>query len=295
MEKAEQHGVIGVSRLDPAERMAVEALLACCKQQEGIDLPLGLEPHAADLDQPSAESLDQFLAYEHGALVGFARLEGWEEPELCAVVHPDHRRKGVGQALLSSAHSECRRRGEQTLVLVCDQAIASGPAFAAGVGAIFRFAEYRMVLDPAAIDRSQPRLAELRLQPATAADTETLVRIQAVAFGDSESAVRQHVTQGLSMANRQYYIGMLGAEPAGSMRIGRYREEADVTAFGVLPMYQGRGYGRQMLRDAIEILVAEAWPQIVIDVVTENRNALKLYQSCGFRETTTYGFYYLGV
>ena len=84
-------------------------------------------------------------------------------------------------------------------------------------------------------------------------------------------------------------------EPIGLLRAGRYAGFADITAFGVLPEHRGRGYGRQMLLDVLDTLPAENWKHIVIDVVTENRNALGLYRSVGFKETRTYGYYHVPV
>lgn len=294
MSNQEKHGVVGTTTLRADERAAVGALLARCNHYEPINLMLDLEP--ADFGpEATPENIDQFLAYEQGTLIGFARLDGWSEPELCGAVDPDHRRKGVGRSLLAAASDECRRRSVEHMLLICDEAGDSGRAFVAGVGATFRYAEYRMRLDPSAIDRSRPRYPTLRLQPASAGDVDLLTQIQAAAFDDPEDEVRQHVIQRLQQPNRQYLIGLLDDQPLGILRIGRYEHEADIAAFGVLPEYQGRGYGRQMLLDAIDLLLAESWAQIMIDVVIKNRNALKLYQACGFRETTTYGFYQLGV
>lgn len=289
-----QHGVVGTTLLSAEQRASVEALLAECNQYEQIKLILNLEP--ADLGfEATAENVDQFLAYDQGDLIGFARLDGWSDPELCGVVAPYHRRKGVGRSLVGAAQDECRRRGIVQILLICDEAGESGKAFAAAVGATLSYAEYRMQLDPATIDRSRPRDPTLRLQPATAEDANLLTRIQSAAFGDSEDVVRPHVINGLQQANRQYLLGLLDDQPVGMLRLGRYEHETDVTAFGVLPEHQGHGYGRQMLLDAIDLLLAEGWSRIMIDVVIENRNALKLYQSCGFRPITTYGFYHLGV
>lgn len=67
-------------------------------------------------------------------------------------------------------------------------------------------------------------------------------------------------------------------------------DEADL-AFGVLPAYRGRGYGRQLLAQVVTLLASESWKRVLIEVETRNQNALGLYRSCGFREVTTYDFY----
>ena len=176
-------------------------------------------------------------------------------------------------------------------MVVCDEASRSGTAFVAAVGGRYRGAEYRLELDPAAVDRSRPRHAALSLSPAGAADAEVLVRLLAASFGAPEESAREQTERMLRDPTRRHYLAVLGAEPVGLLRIGVYEDYADVTAFGVLPAHRGRGYGRQMLLDAVELLLGEGHQRIVIEVATDNSRALGLYRSCGFKMATAYGFY----
>jgi ribosomal protein S18 acetylase RimI-like enzyme len=50
-----------------------------------------------------------------------------------------------------------------------------------------------------------------------------------------------------------------------------------------------------MLLQTVDQLVAEKWPRILIEVATDNPNALGLYKSCGFQVTTQYGYYQLPI
>jgi ribosomal protein S18 acetylase RimI-like enzyme len=150
-----------------------------------------------------------------------------------------------------------------------------------------------MELNPLAIDRSQPRPEGLKLRPVGAEAIDLLTLLQATSFDDVTEETRQRVSQSFQDPTRQHFIGYLDKEPIGSLRLGRYEKSADVTAFSVIPAYRGRGYGRQMLLEAIDYLLSEDWPQIFIDVATDNQNALGLYQSCGFRVIQTCQFYCL--
>jgi ribosomal protein S18 acetylase RimI-like enzyme len=263
----------------------VAALLALCREREGAELLLGL-------DAP-VERRTIFGYVEGGLLLGALAAVDWGGgPELLLLVHPEHRRKGVGRALLAAAQAELARRGAADCLLVGQRQVASGAVFAEAVGAELRFSEHRLVLDPAHVSGDHARHPELRLRPATADEIDVMARIQAAAFGDSEDDTRAHVTDGMQMSNRQYFLGELAGEPIGVLRIGRYGgETADVTSFGVLPEHQGRGYGRQMLGEAVRILLGERWPEIVIEVETENANALGLYQSVGFVVASTFDYY----
>lgn len=283
MQSNDIHGLI--RGLTAAARTDIQQLTGICNNFEGLDLPIYLDSATSDADF--------FSFYEHGQLIGFAYIPGESEPEVCGMVHPDHRRRGIGRRLLDAIRTEYRRRGTPELLLVCEAASASGQAFVTGAGGKLRISEHRMQLDPTAVDRSHSRQDGLDLQPAGSDDAETLIHIQATAFGDPEEEVRPFVRQSLQDTNRRYYIGTLNGSPIGIIRLSVYEPAADITAFGVLPEYRGRGYGRQMLLGSIDILLAEGHDPIQIEVVTENQNALGLYRSCGFKVTTTYGFYEL--
>ena len=88
---------------------------------------------------------------------------------------------------------------------------------------------------------------------------------------------------------------MRDGEPVGLLRAGPWEGGADITSFGVLPALQGRGYGRRMLLDAIDLLTRNGFASIAIEVETDNEHALGLYQSCGFQVSARYDYYDLVV
>jgi ribosomal protein S18 acetylase RimI-like enzyme len=48
-----------------------------------------------------------------------------------------------------------------------------------------------------------------------------------------------------------------------------------------------------MLLDTVDLLLRERRERIAIEVATENRRTLGLYESCGFRLVASYGHYEL--
>ncbi|MFC4304303.1 GNAT family N-acetyltransferase [Cohnella boryungensis] len=60
-----------------------------------------------------------------------------------------------------------------------------------------------------------------------------------------------------------------------------------------MPEYRGKGYGRATLLKAIDKLKEANAGDIMLQVAVENANALRLYQSCGFVETSTMDYYEL--
>lgn len=271
---------------EAAARIVEEANLA-----EGLDLPIAFGAEFAP-DGTATALPRQYGAYSGERLFGVASVQPGDEPEVLVVVHPDARRRGVGSALLDALREDYQS-ATSLLLLTTDERSAAGRAFMGAVGATFRFAEYAMVLEPGAVDRSRSRIEGLALKPARDEDTEALVRATAAAFGDPEQATREFLLPLLQAGNRRFWLITLADVPIGGIAIVWSEDSAGITTFGIVPEYRGRGLGRQALVDLIDMLLAEGWREITIEVAVENRNALGLYHACGFRETTTFGYYEL--
>jgi len=277
-----------LSNLTTETRGEVEALLDICNRHEALDIPIFLDFLVTDGDARTA----LLQRGDDGALIGFAAVPDDSAPEACLMVHPDYRRRGFGRSLLTAMRAELQRRGLAECLLVTDAASPSAHPFLGALNIPYRFSEFRLQLDPAAIDRSRPRHDALRLRPAAASDSEALVTVLAGAFADPDKEVRRGaVAAGLQERTRRFYLAELEGEPIGVLRAGEWGGNGDITAFGVLPAHQRRGYGRQILLDAVDLLLAEGWPQIFIEVATDNPGALGLYESCGFRVTNEFGYY----
>jgi len=73
----------------------------------------------------------------------------------------------------------------------------------------------------------------------------------------------------------------------------KMEQRTGIYGFVVRPEYRGKGYGRQLLQEAIRIIRDEGSQEIMLDVDVDNTNALGLYLSCGFEIKTTYDYYSL--
>jgi ribosomal protein S18 acetylase RimI-like enzyme len=260
----------------------VEALKAICDRHDGFE-------HALHLEAPAAPPLRHRAA---GVLVGVLTVQDGDPPEVYPLVHPAHRRRGVGRRLLGRAAAACRRRGAAEVLLTADERSAEGRVFAEAVGARYRFSEYRMELERVPEDRPWP--TPLRLRQATAEDAGTYAHVGGAAFGDpDEETRRRHAEEGMRLPHHRYVLAELDGRPIGTIRVSFYDRTVYLTSFGVLPELQGQGLGRQILTRTVRRLAAEGWTPIRIEVETENRNALGLYRSCGFREIAGYAYYAL--
>jgi len=284
-------GLITARQLTPQTRQEIEALVTLCKQHEPIDLPLLLDP---DLSPEDDENL-YFLFYDHNTLVGAASTWPGKEIEAICAVHPQHRRRQVGSALLNALREEGQRRGVQDMLLVCEPGAPSGAAFAIAMGAQHEFGEYRMELDRRLYAQCPPPLKALELRRADAPDLETLAALWVASSDVSESEARDTTRRWLDMPNQRFYIGWLGNRAVGSLRLHLAQTSVYLYSFRVHPDLRGRGYGRQILMGVLDTLIAEDWPHIMIEVAIDNTVALALYRSCGYRKVATYQYYRLAI
>jgi len=285
-----QHGPRGniKTEVTASDRTNIARLIEDCGRYEERYFPAPVEVMLA----PSENDPAQVLHYEGDLLTGFVSLQYGPQIEIYGVVHPDHRRKGVGTILLEEVKAILWQEGTHGLLLVCNSALPYGKAFAEATRGVYRFSEHRMVLDPGSIERSLlPPGQQVQFQRAAVADVPILTHLVSQAFDDPEEETANRITVDIRTDHQRFYIGWLEGQPIGALRTVSFGEQIDIATFGVLPPYRGRGYGRQMLLAIVDLLLEEHWPTISLDVETKNANALGLYKSCGFRAIRTYDYY----
>ena len=80
--------------------------------------------------------------------------------------------------------------------------------------------------------------------------------------------------------------------PSGYYCIGSVLEQGDLMSICVLPEFQGRGFGRLLLRHALERFAALGVEQVFLEVRVGNDAAKGLYRSEGFCDVGTRRHYY---
>jgi mycothiol synthase len=275
----------------PAQTLAAARdLVARCNAHDATALLLALKP-----EQPGDDTTPRyFLSHAAGRLIGLAELVGYREIEGTILVAPEHRRTGLGRALATAAARDLAARGIESWLLVCDEAFPGGIAFAQILGGVRAYFEHRLTLDPALVPATAGHGATLTLRQAGTSDATTIARITAAAFGDPPDDVGSWIATDLARPDRRWFLGVVAGEAVGNLRVIAIEEGRDITAFGVLPAQQGRGYGRALLSQTIALLRDESAAPINIEVETDNAAALGLYQSCGFAPQHTYGYYRVG-
>ncbi|HEX3269261.1 MAG TPA: GNAT family N-acetyltransferase [Ktedonobacterales bacterium] len=279
-----QNGLVAANQLDEDQRRETLALAETCNQLEGLTLKLNVSRDAEGMPA------NKWLYYDQGALVGYAALDGGPpEAELCGMVAPSHRRKGIGRALLDAVTDACRHATVYRLLLICEDASTSGREFVQAIDAAHSFSELHMEMDaPPAAEQSQ---SDVLVREATSQDYDALADVLVSAFGGSYDHTRARIEAEAGEGDGRYLVGEVDGQLVGGLKLYEHDGRAGIYAFGVSQEERGKGYGRAILQQTIEIARADGFPRIYLEVDDDNTVARRLYESSGFQTTTTYGYY----
>lgn len=277
--------VPGLSADDLAE---IETLADACIHADGGRLKLEWRT----LKTRPADQVNDFLWIDRdGKLVGFLGLYGFrvDQVELCGMVHPARRRRGIFSHLYEAAVAEAADRGAPQALLVVDRLYGPGTAFALSVGGTIEHSEHRMVLVKEPTGFVRDPLVTVR--PAELGDVTFVVSCLAEAF---DMPVRELNKDEIEDLVRQFPGTLVierAGETVGTVRVERGDDSADIYGFAVAAAHRGRGIGRQVLSGLAGELLTEGVKRVGLEVSSTNDSALGLYLSCGFEVTGTEDYY----
>lgn len=286
------------SALNPEEYRAVETLRILCEEADGIGLKLELEYKYAGGQTPSDEApegeVNEFLYYEEDRLVGYAGICGFGGPlEIAGMVHPDLRRSGIFSCINAAVRTECRRRGASEPLLLCDRNAVDGQGYLAHRGAVLASSEYSMVLEEPGNLPAPDRTEGLVLKKAEDKDASEILRQNRIYF-DADADVPEMRPSDEEARGMRIYLAEVQGVPVGKIHLQQGPSGGGIYGLGVLPEHRGRGLGREILLQGAWMLAEAGQTPIILQVATENRTALNLYQSCGFRLVSVMDYFTAG-
>jgi ribosomal protein S18 acetylase RimI-like enzyme len=271
------------TRLSTQQVNQVRGLAGVCEARDGYSIEARLD--LGTLETRPEGSVSDVLWYESRQLVGFAGMNSYGDPsevEASIVVHPEFRRRGIGRRMARVVVRECQKCGVRRLLIVVPQESREGAAFAAAMGTRHSHSEYTMDLDITRIPLFPPMSDPVELRPAGAEDVPVMAAIVASAFADPVQEEEEALVRLMKDSTRTTYLAAQDGRPVGVIQSAVSDGRAFIVHFAVRPDMQGQGIGRQMLTAIVRGLLNSGGTWITIEVETENRNALSLYQRCGF-------------
>jgi len=160
-----------------------------------------------------------------------------------------------------------------------------------------------------AVHRNNP-LQGISFRKAVNADAYEVARQNAIYFGEEGSAGHASDVgdglpkmenaaseEGLLMPEEEekkgmtIYFAVHGEQVISKVHLQLIDGLGGIYGLGVLPEYRGKGFGRAILLGAVARLKEMQANEIMLQVATENANALHLYESCGFETTSNMDYY----
>lgn len=264
----------------------IRQLVQACNHFEGLTMKLNWQT----LQNRPGTATDDFLIVHAHQLIGYLALYSFnqKEAEVSAMTHPRYRRRGIFKQLLAEARQTLTERTIPELLFICEQKAESGRHCMAAIGSRYAFSEYKMTLGSVP---ASDRLPQLALRPARPDDYATMAHLDHLCFGVEPDITLANLANEQRNRHRRNWIVLVNGEVAGKIQIAVGAEEIYLFGFCLLPKFRGRGYGRSVLAQIVTRLANERRQPLSLEVAATNRQALKLYQSCGFHEVTAYDYY----
>lgn len=256
-----------------------------CKCEEGENFQLKLNWDM--LQTRKEDECDDFLHYEDGKLVGFLGLYGFgNKVEVCGMVAPNYRRKGIFTQLFHNAEKELQERKVKQILLNAPSNSESGKAFIQTISSSYLFTEYQMKW----AEKSLIENHEVTLRLATPQDLATEIQLDVQCFGFEEQDAHDFNVRIKQDNREQFFIIESEGMAVGKMRVDHSDGEAWIYGFAVFPQFQGKGIGRKALTNVIKKEHENGY-SIFLEVEAKNAHALKLYESCGFKAYHAQDYY----
>jgi ribosomal protein S18 acetylase RimI-like enzyme len=253
-----------------------------CETFENIELKLNW-----DMLRNRENDDDDFLHYEEGQLVGFLGVYSFGESyELCGMVHPRARKRGIFTLLFNKAITSLKQRNATKLLVNAPASSLSAQSFLSSIPAKYDFSEYQMKWNEQSLETGNQ---EVTLRSAKSEDYSYIVDLDVVCFNVPEKDAKAFVEIGEKEEQIRYIIERNGKQ-VGKIQVQRENGESYLFGFAVHPDFQGNGIGRAALAQTVKI-EAEHTRKIYLEVAVKNAKALKLYESTGFVTYQTQDYY----
>nr|WP_300092526.1 GNAT family N-acetyltransferase [Sedimentibacter sp.] len=277
--------------IDRNDYEKIKNLENICREHDKTSLKLELDYKLSNSKPKEIDlvNINEFMFYNGDELIGYMGIcdFGGDEIEVNGMVHPGFRRIGVFKRLFSLVHDEWQKRKSSSMLLLSDHQSTPGIEFIKSVCDGYAHSEYDMILN---IDNFQKlKSKRLKLRKVTADDASEIARQNSIYFNMEFSEEENIETEG-GYKNITYMAENEGGA-VGKVRIELNNKLGGIYGLGVMPEYRGLGFGREILTMAIEELLKHKAESIFLQVLTNNKNALNLYKSCGFEERYTMDYY----
>lgn len=267
----------------------IRKLEEICKKYDGIKKDIYLD-YSINFND-GMKSL--FLLYEHSKLISLLSMfvPTQKEAEISAYTLPEYRQKGYFKKLLSKAEGEMQKYNVSDILFVCESQSQSARKVIEKMKAKYDFTEYLLKYNNLNTQSIDSPINSVNLLKADLNDTETLINMSMEIFHDSYEDAESFVKKTFNSDVRQQFIASVNNKAVGMCAVNYEEEGTSIFGLGILPEYQGKGYGKQMLILLLENISDENEKDIFIEVESTNDRAFNLYKNSGFETEVAFQYY----
>jgi mycothiol synthase len=233
-----------------------------------------------------------------GSVVAYAQVSA-EEPttiESWGVVHPAHRGRGIGSALVEELDRRARALSPTTApgrfrhAIDADDLAAASILETHGLRPVRHF--WHMEIDPTAVETSTSTLDGIVLREIEApAELATVHAILDEAFAEDWGYHPQPLdrwsedhAEGPGYDPTLWALAAEGDEPVGALTASLVDERGWVDEVGVRPAWRGRGVAAALLLRSFAMFAGRGIRRVILNVDAENpTGATRLYERVGMR------------
>jgi ribosomal protein S18 acetylase RimI-like enzyme len=272
--------------LTKEELKNIKMLQEICEKEGNLQLKLNFDM----LESRSENRKEDFFHYEDGNLVGFLGSYYFgNKVEICGMVHPDYRRRGIFSKLLEEVLQEAKKREARTVLLNAPNESQSAKQFLRNIPCTLSMIEYQMKWQNTELFEDQ----SITVRPSVSEEhKEAEIQLDVQCFGLNEKEARQYKKENKDLDTDLRLIIEVDGKIAGKMRISEINGEAWIFGFAVFPELQGKGIGRKALSKVVKMEDEKGF-SIFLEVEAKNAHALRLYESCGFISYHSQDYYKL--
>lgn len=178
---------------------------------------------------------------------------------------------------------ECKDKNIKVLNLINERKASNFEKFVLSIGGELIYSTYDMKFFKENYNSNDLKESDLILKRATLDDLSEIVPIGVEAFGTEEDSEREYNELNLKDSKYNNFIGKVDGKTIGTISVRLENEEASISDLCVIKSYRGRGFGRAILSKTINYLTNKGIENFALSVETKNKNALELYEDCGFK------------
>lgn len=271
-------------QLTQQQLLELDKLCGECKAKDGN--VVAVYKHILSQNRPR---LCNVLYYHDKQLIGFLSTFFFYEDacEISVMVTPGFRRQHIATEMMQEILPLIQAENIHSLIFSRPHDLKNDWILAKGYQ--YLHSEYQMhhqQLHPISIENSS-----IVVRFAKATDVPLICAIDHACFPTPQPDLALHIQNLLYDPNYRILIAEFNGIIVGKAHLDLQMEGTRLSDIAILPPFQGRGLGSQLLAHCINYSLAVNQPKLHLGVEAKNQHALKIYIKLGFMINNAYDFW----